>query len=157
MEQPSWVSDISSQRECVQEQTGCTLEGSPMDVWLGSSFRSFSQYPALNRKHQEVAEDLVTGASRARDQNSHRNHRKLTLEIRIYFKYLTRMYNTHHEIHLSSILDRLVKQWRTDKNHYSRCACILASVGTILLLLVYRDPDGIKIHSVGTNRRNGER
>ena len=35
----------------------------------------------------------------------------------------------------------------------SRCVCILASGGTILLLSVYRDPDGIKIDSVGTNRR----
>ena len=30
---------------------------------------------------------------------------------------------------------------------HSRCACILASGGTILLLLVYRDPDGIKMDS----------
>ena len=34
-----------------------------------------------------------------------------------------------------------------------RCACILASGGTILLLSAYWDPDGIKIDSVGTNRR----
>ena len=35
----------------------------------------------------------------------------------------------------------------------SRCVCLLASGGTIWLLLVYKDPDGIKIDSVGTNRR----
>ena len=33
----------------------------------------------------------------------------------------------------------------------SRCACLLASGGIIWLLLVYKDPDGIKIDSVGTN------
>ena len=35
----------------------------------------------------------------------------------------------------------------------SRCAWLLASGGTILLLLVYRDLGGIKIDSVGTSRR----
>ena len=35
----------------------------------------------------------------------------------------------------------------------SRCACRLASGGTIWVMLVYKDPDGIKIDSVGTNRR----
>ena len=34
-----------------------------------------------------------------------------------------------------------------------RCMCMLASGDTILPLLVYRDPDGIKIDSTGTNRQ----
>ena len=36
----------------------------------------------------------------------------------------------------------------------ARCTCILASGGTLFLLLVYGDPDCIKIGSTGTNRRN---
>ena len=35
----------------------------------------------------------------------------------------------------------------------ARCACILPFGGTILLMLLYRVPDGIKIDSAGTNRR----